>query len=212
MSLKHQIVSLGAAVFLSASAVSAEEGFYLGGGLSYGHMNAGTSFASNFASSDDYGSVTALGGYRKQQGQQFWAAEIQLEFPISPELQFGGVPCSTVAIGPYGCDVDAVLRLRGVFGGHIGNGVELYGTAGFVVISGEGATSPGTTNSAVSGGMSIGIGLQKALSPTLKVRGEINHDLAKIGISEASGGLNPPNCCAINFTQTSFQISLVKSF
>jgi hypothetical protein len=207
------MISIGVAALLTAGTASAEEGFYAGVGLSYGHMKTELSLAPNFInSSDNYTSAAVIGGYRKQMGNQFWAAEAQLEFPINAELQSGGVACSTVASGPYGCDVDLVLRLRGVFGGEIGNGFELYGTAGFVLISGEGATSPTTTDSVVTGGVSVGLGLQKALTPTLKIRGEVNHDVAKIGINQASGGLNPPGCCDINFTQTSLQISLVKSF
>ncbi len=212
MSLKNKILPLVAGVVLTAGAASAEDGYYIGAGLSYGHMSAAFSLATALKSNDDYGSVALIGGYRKQVENRFWALEAQLEIPINPELEFAGVPCSVAAIGPYGCDVDGVLRLRGVHGGYIGNGFELYGTAGFVLISGEGATSPATTDSVMAGGISFGIGLQKAITPTLKIRGEINHDLAKIGLGEASGGLNPPGCCDVNFTQTSLQISLVKSF
>lgn len=212
MPLRNNMISFGAAVLLTASAASAEEGFYIGAGLSYGHMKTALSLASFISSDDDYASAAVIGGYRKQMGKQFWAAEAQLELPINPELQFAGVPCSAGAFGPYGCDVDAVLRLRGVYGGDIGKGFELYGSAGFVIISGEGATSPTTTDSVIMGGVSFGLGLQKALTPTLKVRGEVNHDIAKIGINQASGALNPPGCCDVNFTQTSLQISLVKSF
>ena len=212
MSLKSKIISLVAGVVFTTGAASAQDGFYVGAGLSYGHMSTALSTTNFVKSNDDYGSVTVIGGYRKQVENRFWALEAQLEVPISPELESFGVPCSVAATGPYGCDIDGVLRLRGVHGGDIGNGLELYGTAGFVLVSGDGATSPTTTDSVMTGGFSFGVGLQKAITPTLKLRGEINHDLAKIGISEASGALNPPGCCDVNFTQTSLQISLVKSF
>jgi outer membrane protein with beta-barrel domain len=215
MPILTKIMSFGIAlVFTTGAAFAAsDEGFYGGVGLSYGTMKASLNEAPGVvSSSDNYSTVTVIGGYRKQMNKRFWATELQLEFPINDELAFAGAPCSTVAIGPYGCEVDALIRLRGVLGGEIGNGFELYGAAGLVFVKGAGATSPGTTDSVTTGGISFGIGLQKAFTPSLKLRGEINHDVAKIVIDQATGVLNPPGCCGINFVQTSLQVSLIKSF
>jgi opacity protein-like surface antigen len=211
MSIASKIVTLSTAFAFMTSSASAEEGFYAGIGLSLGHMLSKAEFPTG-ATADDYSSGTLIGGYRKQADIGFWALEAQLEIPFNDELTSAGVPCSVGATAAYGCEVDGVLRLRGVYGTEIQNGLEAYATAGFVIISGDAASSPTTTDSTVAGGFSIGVGMQKAITPTLKLRGEINHDMAKIGLSDISGPGIPPNCCDPSFVFTSLQISLVKSF
>jgi opacity protein-like surface antigen len=208
MTIALKITSLSAALVLAATAVSAQDGYYGGVGLSFGHMISKGDFASG-ASTDDYGSVSLIGGYRRQVEKNFWAMEAQLDFPISDELTSAGIPCSAGASAPYGCEVDGTLRLRGVTGTKINDGLEVYATAGFVIVSGEAANSATTTDSVIAGGFSIGVGLQQDITPTLKIRGELNHDMAKIGLNDISspGGSFDPS-----FVHTSLQISLVKSF
>ncbi|MBE9475762.1 MAG: hypothetical protein IME92_01370, partial [Proteobacteria bacterium] len=77
-----KIVSLSAGLALAATAVSAQESYYGGVGLSFGHMLSKADFASG-ASNDNYGSVTLIGGYRQQVERKFWAFEAQLEFPLN---------------------------------------------------------------------------------------------------------------------------------
>ena len=59
--------------------------------------------------------------------------EAQLKVPFDDELTSAGDPCLAGATAAYGCEVDRVLRLRGVYGIEIQNNLEAYATAGFVI-------------------------------------------------------------------------------
>jgi hypothetical protein len=78
--------------------------------------------------------------------------EAQLKIPFNDELTSAGVPCSAGATAAYGCEVDGVLRLRGVYGIEIQNSLEVYATAGFVIVSADAENSLTTTDSTVVGG------------------------------------------------------------
>ncbi|KAB7610419.1 outer membrane beta-barrel protein [Amylibacter sp. SFDW26] len=214
--MKKKIIStVLCAALLSATPVYAADGFYFGGGASLTKSRAGVEqLAGILSSKDDFVSGVLLGGYRKQLGNNFWATEVQLEFPSSSfENNFFGpsIGCSP-ATGPFVCELDTVLRLRGVYGGEISEGLELYGTAGLVYVTGDAATSPTTVDSFSSFGFSFGFGLQKELVQSWKLRGEVNYDSATNNLSEGTGGLNPPGCCGHDVEQMSLQVSIIKAF
>ncbi len=200
--------------FLGGQApVMADDGFYLGGGLAY-TTSKGTNTLFGLSSEDTFLSGALIAGYRKQIENNFWAAELQFEKANSSfevATPFGSAGCSP-ALGPIVCDVDTVVRLRGVYGAEIAKGLEFYGTTGLVYVEGDGATSPTTQDSFSSMGLSFGIGAQRTFAKSWKVRVEINHDVASKNISDAGGALNPAGCCSHNIRQTSTQLLVIKSF
>lgn len=201
-----------ASLIIAATPAIAEDGFYLGGGLSYTTSKGTNTTVLSLDTEDAFASGVLIGGYRKQVGNHFWATELQLEFPTSNDFDIdfaGGTFGCSPAITPYVCELDTVVRLRGVYGGEIAEGLELYGTGGLVYVSGEAATSPLTTGSFSSIGLSLGLGVQKTISQSWKVRGEINHDIASRAISDTNA---VAGCCDYNIRQTSLQLSILKSF
>jgi len=68
-----------------------------------------------------------------------------------------------------------VIRLRGIYGQSLSNGLEWFGSGGIGIMVGDGATSPSTTDRGVNAGFTVGAGLQKSLGRGM-LRGELIYD------------------------------------
>ncbi len=160
---------------MTATGVQAEEGLYGGIGLSYSSVE---SFDNLFGiTSEDEGAAFGMTlGYRSEKAQFFFGPELDADIFLDDELESIGTPCASVAFGPYYCTRSAVFRLRGVVGHAFANGYELFGTAGYGVVIGQGATSSFTTDRGISGGLTASLGVQRDLASGSALRVEAIYD------------------------------------
>lgn len=150
---------VAAATFLASSAY-AEMQYYGGGGIGY---SKATSEDNNIRTSE--GDLFELGvtlGARYDRQRLFFAAELDSDINVGGEMEYSGTPCSGGASGPYFCSQAATVRLRGMVGTSISS-YEVFGTLGYAVMFGNGAISPaGNTDLGSVGGVTYGVGAQKA--------------------------------------------------
>lgn len=161
---------------LLPAAASAEGGLYYGLGL--GTRNAWSNAEFGGSSRDRNAAVGFTLGYRAETGAGFFGGEMDGEFSLGSDMRpTGGSSCSIGAMGPYVCETTATVRLRGIAGTTLGNGVEVFGTAGIVAISGESAVGPTEQANVVNTGFTFGIGAQRDFGAG-KLRGELIYDRA----------------------------------
>lgn len=159
-----------------AGAAQADDGLYYGFGLG---LSSVTSDPTSF-SGIGRGSAVDLGfsvGYRKDFAKAFVGGELDGEMSLGADLTNAGVPCSTVASGPYFCTHDATLRARVIVGTPVGDGVEAFGSLGMVAVKGDSATNSFTQGETINTGFTIGAGVQTDYRNG-KLRAEIIYDRA----------------------------------
>ncbi len=205
-SLKHLLLS--ATIVFSATAATADQGYYYGGGLSFSRANSVSDFGN-----ESTGTSPALGltfGYRFEKGNAFYGPEADIDLFLGSGLEFNNTPCSAGAAGPYYCSRDAVIRLRGIYGQSLSNGLEWFGSAGLGIMVGDGAVAPsGITDKGVNAGFTVGLGLQKSIGRGM-LRGEIIYDRLNSSLTkptDAGGFEYEPD-----YEATTMKISYILSF
>ena len=175
MTIKTLILSTS--ILVSGSVAFADTGFYLGGNISY--SEASSTFRSSFESTENTAAIGLTLGYRFEKGTAFFGPEADIDLFLNSDFEdSNGIPCTIRASAPYYCERDATIRLRGVYGQSLNNGLEWFGTAGIGFMTGKGAVGPGpaSRDRGVSSGVTVSLGLQKALSERTMLRGEIIYD------------------------------------
>ncbi|HQU70244.1 MAG TPA: outer membrane beta-barrel protein [Albidovulum sp.] len=158
------------------SAASAESGLYYGLGLATRNAWSAEDFGGS--SRDTNPAIGFTLGYRADSGAVFFGGELDGEFSLGSDMKpTGGSSCDVGANGPYVCETNATVRLRGIAGTSLGNGTEVFGTAGFVAIVGESAVNPTEQANVVNRGFTFGVGVQRDFG-TGKLRGELIYDRA----------------------------------
>ena len=205
-SLKHLLLS--ATIIFSATAATADQGFYFGGGLSFSRANSDDSFGSE--STDTSPALGLTFGYRFEKGNAFYGPEADIDLFLGSDFEFNNTPCSAGAIGPYYCSRDAVIRLRGIYGQSLSNGLEWFGSGGVGIMIGDGAVAPsGITDKGVNAGFTVGLGLQKSIGRGM-LRGEVIYDRLNSSLTkptEARGFEYEPD-----YEATTMKISYILSF
>ncbi len=160
--LRTSVVIVG--VLVSGSAF-AQGSFYMGGGIGYAMAESEPSSSGGPASSGDLGMIGVTAGYRHDFPANFAAAELDADFNLTGEMERNGLSCDDgFAQAPYFCEHDATVRLRGLFGADVGAGYEVFGSAGFAMMFGQGAIGPGgNTDGGSVTGYTVGLGAQRAL-------------------------------------------------
>lgn len=148
-----------AAATLLASSAYAEMQYYGGGGIGYSKATSNGDFG--FSSEGGLFQLGVTLGARYDRQRLFFAAELDSDINVGGEMEYSGTPCSGGAIGPYFCSQAATVRLRGMVGTSISS-YEVFGTLGYAVMFGNGATNTNTTGRGSVGGVTYGIGAQKA--------------------------------------------------
>ncbi len=174
----------------AASAATAQQGWYFGIGA------GGTSGKSlgefGGTSKDSYPIIGGVAGYRWEQPNVFFGGELDGELAIGSKYAFGGVPCTGGANGPYYCEHNGTLRLRGVIGGSLSGMYEGFATLGVAAMSGKGAISgAGNTDTGVNTGFTVGAGVQRSLNNGGKVRAEVIFDRLDNTTTKPDGIYNP---------------------
>ncbi len=169
---------LSTALVIAGTVANADTGFYYGGGLSFSRAYSQDGPAPGFGNLESSETNPALGltiGYRFEKGNAFYGPEMDADIFLNSEFEFSSFPCATRAFGPYYCSRDAVIRLRGIYGQKLNNGLEWFGSGGVGILFGDGASTPATTDRGVNAGFTIGVGLQKSIGRG-KLRGEVIYD------------------------------------
>lgn len=172
---KSQYIAAAFIAVAAATNVHAEEGLYAGVGVSYGEAKSNDGMF-GFESKDGGAAVGATLGYRFERGNVFFGPELDAEFFVDGKLDVNGRECSAGAVGPYYCERNAVYRIRGVVGGAIGGEYEWFGTLGYGVVAAKGATSAATQDDGISGGLTLGAGVQRGFGASGMIRVEAIYD------------------------------------
>jgi len=132
---------LATTFIITGTAAIADPGYYYGGGLSFSRA---TSFSGFFTESSDTSPALGLTfGYRFENGNAFFGPEADIDLFFGSEFEFAGTTCAAGgAAGPYYCTRDAVIRLRGIYGQSLNNGLEWFGSGGVGIMVGDGAVAP----------------------------------------------------------------------
>ncbi|MHC0052455.1 outer membrane protein [Actibacterium sp. D379-3] len=163
-----------AALFLTGAA-NAEEGFYAGFGFGLTDMESQAEFGGTSEGALPMVALTA--GYRAEADRFFYGAEIDADMSLDGNLDYQGTECGDgFANGPYYCEHDATLRLRGVIGTDLTPQLEGFATLGYGVMWGKGAVAgDGSTDNGVNSGVTVSLGLQHMMQKG-KLRYELIYD------------------------------------
>jgi Outer membrane protein beta-barrel domain len=197
----RQLPLLAALAGLVPAAASAQE-FYYGGGLGY---TSGTSILFGTDTSElQTGVVTLVFGQRYAAGNGFWAWETSADLSFGAETDFQGFVCSVDgADGPYLCQHDATLRLVGIYGAPIGQGMEIYGSLGLGALLGDYADNSNSVESAMTYGLTVGVGINRDFGNGLTARGEVIYDNFNRDTQEFYNS---------NYQGTSVRVALLRKF
>ncbi|PJI84613.1 outer membrane protein with beta-barrel domain [Yoonia maricola] len=155
-----RVNAIAVALLLTVPAAHAD-GVYYGVGFGYADSTSEPEFGDN--SSGGYPTIGATLGYKREQGNYFYAGEIDIDVPVGDaELSFEDVTCDDgFADGPYFCTHTSTVRLRSLAGVELSNGIDVFGTIGIAFMSGEGAIEPtGETDTGTASGATVGFGAQ----------------------------------------------------
>ena len=207
LALKPCLVS--SILALTAATATADPGYYYGIGLAYSAADS-EAFAGGGRFSDANGAALGLTfGYRFESTNAFYGPELDADLFLSGDLanSITGVECSGGATGPYYCNRKATIRLRGIYGQSMANGLEWFGALGLGVMIGDGAIHPsGITDRGVNGGVTVGLGLQKRLNAGGMLRGEVIHDRFNNTLTKPIGMGEP------TYKATTLKVSYIMNF
>lgn len=193
--MRLKIISGGiAATVLAATAAAADPGFYYGVGLGYSMMESKESDLPGADASEEKAGLIGLTlGYRWENASIFYGAELDGDFSFGTDFEnsMSGTPCSVSASGPYWCSHDATLRLRGVVGQALPNGLEMFGSLGLAIVFGESAVQEIPRDNVASTGFTVGIGVQQPFARGGMGRLELIYDRADNSNGPTLGPGNP---------------------
>ena len=195
MKLTTSLSALSLALILPATQVAAEDwtGFYAGGtiGYSWGDVDAGDNLVAlgklarvrsdGFNMLDPSGEdISAFAGYRMQSGAMVYGGEV--------DLRFGGLSDSTGS-GFVDATVEAenTVGLRGNVGYDL-NDMLIYGAFG-VVSTDFGDFTQDVTQDRFTG-YSIGIGVERMVTETLSIRGELSYERYNFDVELNTGKIS----------------------
>jgi hypothetical protein len=176
MKTRHLPLVMALAAMIPATA-SAQD-FYFGGGLAYSTGESDPTFTGS-NSELDAGMVTLIVGQRFAAGNGFWGWETSADLSFGAETEevgTGGTCAVDGADGPYLCEHAATLRLVGIYGAPIGQGSEIFGSLGLGMMTGDYADDVGSVESAMTYGLTVGVGVNREFGNGLIGRGEIIYD------------------------------------
>jgi len=198
---------LATAFIITGTTAIADPGYYYGGGLSFGRATSVATFGG-----ESSGTSPALGltfGYRFENGNAFFGPEADIDLFFGSELDFSGFTCAAGAVGPYYCTRDAVIRLRGIYGQSLNNGLEWFGSGGVGFMVGDGAVAPsGVSDRGVNAGFTLGLGLQKTLGRGM-LRGEVIYDRFDTSLTKPTIGITEYEP---DYEATTLKVSYIISF
>lgn len=195
--MKKTAIALLVLAGSSVANTAMADGFYAGIGLGYSSAESLAAPGGGSGASElDTALIGVTGGYRWDTDTGFLAAEVDASIPRDSNLTntVSGATCPVPALpgatGAYFCSYDATVRIRGIWGASVGSGWELFGSAGFGMAIGQGATSTAAVDKAVTGGLTGGFGAQKAIGNG-NLRVEFVHDRFSSGIDKPNGTFTP---------------------
>lgn len=192
--MKKLIFSAFAASLMTTPALAAD-GLYFGLGLSATKSESASEFGGT-ASEGTAPTIGATVGYAWPKSYGSLAIEADLDLPINSELDFNGTTCSNFAVAPYYCEHKGTLRLRGVMTRNYDN-FNGFASLGVGAMTGEGATSPFTTDRGVNVGLTASLGVEKG-----SFRYELIYDKLNQTRTEPDG--YTPEFEAVSFKMTYF--------
>ncbi len=206
--MKNLSLAAALAAVAIASSASAQE-LYYGGGLTYTHGES-TEVEFGFTATLDASMLSLIVGqrYGSGSGSTFWGWEANADFSFGADTDGPGdyTTCETGlgSVGHYLCQQRATVRLVGVYGTTLANGMEVFGTAGFGALRGDFATDNFTSASGVVYGATVSLGLSREVATNMAVRGEVIYDM--FGTANQSDGY------LSDYTGTSVRLALIRKF
>ena len=158
------------AIIATTQMAVAEEGFYYGvtlgsastksfndqgiGKIGIGKDPSGTSdMAAILGGSMGY-------GFSLQNGSTI-AIEGNLDWMPGSRMSYDSGEDSCISISPDWCEVDGIVRIRGVYSKPLSNGYDILSMAGIAAVTGPAEDGLGTYVSTTSTGYTLGVGSQK---------------------------------------------------
>lgn len=189
--MKTTLIAATLTLGLLTTTAASADGIYYGFGLGLTSAESEQGGGGVGFSEIDTPMLGVTTGYKWNVNSGFAGLEMDadLSFGSSLENTISGATCSSAAgaTGAYFCSHDATVRFRGVYGRDVGNGWNIFGALGYGFVSGTGATSTTTSDDAITGGITAGIGAQKQFGAgTLRI--EFIHDNFSDGLKKASPG------------------------
>ena len=204
-SINSHIVSV--IIIFSGTTAIADTGYYYGGGLSFSRAY---SESNDGKESSETGPALGLTiGYRFENGNAFYGPEADIDIFLNSEFEFSNSTCTAGAAGPYYCTRNAVIRLRGIYGQNLNNGLEWFGSGGIGIMVGEGAINFSSTDRGVNAGFTLGVGLQKSIGRGM-LRGELIYDRFNSSLKNPSISGGPEY--KPDYQATTMKISYILSF
>ena len=205
--MKNLSLAAALAAAAIASSASAQE-LYYGGGLTYTHGESTPEFGGTATLDAPMLSLIVGQRYGAGSGSTFWGWEANGDFSFGADTDGPGVlttcGASAGADGPYLCQQQATVRVVGVYGTALANGMEVFGTLGFGALLGDFATSSSTSASGSVYGATVSLGLSREVATNMAVRGEVIYD--KFDTANQSGGF------VSNYTGTTVRLALIRKF
>lgn len=163
------------ALFL-ATAVQADEGLYYGVALGYSDMSSTSLNGGGATSGQDFSVGGIVGyGFALQNGANI-AVEGTLDVTtgntFSDDINVGDA-CTNNS--PDWCEVDAIARVRGVYGTTMANGYEVLSMAGIAAVSGRAEDGPANFADTTAVGYTLGVGLETDFRNS-SIRYELTYD------------------------------------
>ncbi len=201
MLFKRAVLAASVTIAMLATSASAD-GMYYGIGLGITDAESDPKVFAPSTSGATFATLGATAGYRWDRSGHFLGAEANLDLGLGADFDddFTGTACKTDAYGPYYCSHKATLRLRGMIGTEIGNGMELFGTLGLAAMSGDGAIYIDQQDGGVNTGVTVGMGLQKQVGRNTHRIELIYDDLSSN--STKPGGIYEPEYKAVSLNYT----------
>lgn len=173
--LRAPTVCAFVAISTTASVAAAEDGLYYGASIGISQY---TSDVFDFdATTAETATLGGLLGYRKDMTQgRFWSVEFELDIPVDGEMTYDDGSASCTSVSPDWCNVDAVSRLRAIYGMPVGGGYDAVVGAGLAAASGRSEDGPGNYVDTIGSGWTVAVGLQRGFSSGSIARVEVIYD------------------------------------
>ncbi|MBY6200242.1 outer membrane beta-barrel protein [Maritalea mobilis] len=188
-------------------------GVYVGGSLSFGHgiyegefvPPATTDFPGDGEGDIDGHMISGLIGYNMQNGNLVYGAEVALS---AVDID-GSEPCPNTS---FDCNIaiDSMVSLSGRLGYLMNDQMMVYGSLGLaaanVEVSTIGLANDGSEETAT--GFTIGVGMEYAVSESMRVRGGITH----YAFGEEEYGVSGGDVAEVDFNFTTVEIGVLFQF
>ena len=151
------------AIIATTQMAVAEEGFYYGVTLGSASTKSFNELGNGEIGTSDMAAILggSMGyGFSLQNGSTI-AIEGNLDWMPGSRMSYHSGEDSCDSVSPDWCEVDGIVRIRGVYSKPLSNGYDILSMAGIAAVTGPAEDGLGTYVSTTSTGYTLGVGSQK---------------------------------------------------